>query len=175
MATRTMLHDLIGQEVAAGIAPGRVLIGGFSQGAAMACFAALTFDQPLAGCFLLSGYLTLKGKVPGMVTAGAKQTPFWQAHGSQDPVVPFLFGQVSSHAIQQLGVAVEFKQYTIAHTADPSELADLKAFMLRVLHPPSGALRAAAQRPRPGPCTGYRASLAVRSNGRAAGCTRGAT
>ena len=77
MATRTMLHDLIGQEVAAGIAPGRVLIGGFSQGAAMACFAALTFDQPLAGCFMLSGYLTLKGKVPGMVTAGAKQTPFW--------------------------------------------------------------------------------------------------
>jgi len=135
MQSQTMLHALINSEVAAGIAPDRILIGGFSQGAAMAGFAALTFDQTLAGCFMLSGYLTLKGKVPKLVTAASKKTPFWQAHGSSDPVVPFMFGQVSSHIIEQLGVSMEFKTYPIGHTADPAELSDLKAFMLKVAPP----------------------------------------
>lgn len=31
MQTRAMLHGLINKEVEAGIAPGRILIGGFSQ------------------------------------------------------------------------------------------------------------------------------------------------
>jgi predicted esterase len=39
--------------VKGGIAASRIVVGGFSQGAAMACVAALTHDQQLAGCFLL--------------------------------------------------------------------------------------------------------------------------
>jgi len=46
---------------------------------AMSCVAALTHDQPLAGCFILSGYLTLRNKIPNLLTDAGRATPFFQA------------------------------------------------------------------------------------------------
>lgn len=133
MATRNLIHNLIAEEVKAGVASNRIVIGGFSQGAAMACVAALTHEQPLAGCFLLSGFLTLRNKVPSLLTAGGKATPFFQAHGTQDAVVPFMFGQVSSQLISSFGVKVDFKNYPMGHASCAQELADLKEFLGRAL------------------------------------------
>ena len=117
MATRSMIHGLIADEVKAGVPANRIVIGGFSQGAAMACVAALSHEQPLAGCFLLSGYLTLRNKVANMVTEGGRATPFFQAHGAQDMVVPFMFGQISSQLICSFGVKNDFKSYAMGHAS----------------------------------------------------------
>ena len=57
MKTQKYIHDLIAEEVKNGIPADRIMVGGFSQGAAMACFAALTHKVRLGGCFVLSGYL----------------------------------------------------------------------------------------------------------------------
>jgi lysophospholipase-2 len=57
MQTRDMVHKLIANEIAQGIPASRIAVGGFSQGGAMAGFICLTHNDPLAGCFVLSGFL----------------------------------------------------------------------------------------------------------------------
>lgn len=57
---------MIAQEVAAGIPADRIVIGGFSQGGALALFSALTFPQTLAGVVALSTWLPLHQKFPAV-------------------------------------------------------------------------------------------------------------
>src|SRR6185312_5980621 len=48
---------LLAREASRGIAPGRTLLAGFSQGGALALYAGLRFDARLAGIMALSAYL----------------------------------------------------------------------------------------------------------------------
>lgn len=59
-----MVHSLIAEEVAAGIPTKRIVLGGFSQGGALAIYSALTFPEPLAGIIALSAWLPLHQKFP---------------------------------------------------------------------------------------------------------------
>lgn len=59
-----MVHSLIAEEVAAGISTKRIVLGGFSQGGALAMYSALTFPEPLAGVLALSSWLPLHQKFP---------------------------------------------------------------------------------------------------------------
>jgi len=126
------VHKIIAEEVAAGIPPSRIVVGGFSQGAAISCLSAMTHKEPLGGCFLLSGWLMMRAKVPTMMspTFISTKVPVLHCHGTNDMVVPFLFGQVSSQAMEQMGVNVDFKPYPgMAHESSPQEVSDLKAFL----------------------------------------------
>ena len=80
METKDMIHRLIAEEVRRGIPAHRIFIGGFSQGGAMACVAALTHKQRLAGCFVLSGYITMHKTLPFLLTDEGRRTPFFQVH-----------------------------------------------------------------------------------------------
>lgn len=61
-----MLHSvacidaLLSEIVASGVDPSRIVLGGFSQGAAMTLLTGLTTTKKLAGLFVLSGRLPLR-------------------------------------------------------------------------------------------------------------------
>ena len=59
---------------ARGVAPERIVVGGFSQGGAIALNAAYRHDKKLGACVALSGWLTLKEDFSGDLGA-AKGTP----------------------------------------------------------------------------------------------------
>lgn len=61
-----MVHAMIAEEIAAGIPSNRIVIGGFSQGGALALYSALTYAQPLAGVIALSTWLPLHQRFPGV-------------------------------------------------------------------------------------------------------------
>ena len=61
-----MVHSMIADEVAKGIPTKRIVLGGFSQGGALALFSALTFPEPLAGVIALSAWLPLHQKFPAV-------------------------------------------------------------------------------------------------------------
>lgn len=61
-----MVHSLIAEEVAAGISTKRIVLGGFSQGGALAMYSALTFPEPLAGVLVLSAWLPMHQKFPAV-------------------------------------------------------------------------------------------------------------
>lgn len=60
------VHSWISKEIEAGIPSNRIVLGGFSQGGALALFSALTYEQPLAGVVSLSCWLPLHKQFPGI-------------------------------------------------------------------------------------------------------------
>ena len=80
--SRETIKALIDEEVANGIPLSRIVVGGFSQGGAMALYAGLQYSGTLAGVCVMSGYLA---KAEGFeLTEAAKATPV--AHPS--PMLP---------------------------------------------------------------------------------------
>ena len=62
LETVRLLNQLITAEVDSGIPSERVILGGFSQGAAMSLLTGLTTERKLGGVVVLSGWLPLKDK-----------------------------------------------------------------------------------------------------------------
>ena len=54
------IDDLIDAEIERGTPPDRIILGGFSQGAAMTLLTGLTTEHPIAGLIVLSGRLPLR-------------------------------------------------------------------------------------------------------------------
>lgn len=62
------VHSMINTEIEKGIPSNRIVLGGFSQGGALALYSALTFNKPLAGVVSLSCWLPLHKQFPGIKT-----------------------------------------------------------------------------------------------------------
>lgn len=60
----TEVQTLIQNEIQAGIPADRIVVGGFSQGGALALYSALTFPQKLGGVVALSCWLPLRKSFP---------------------------------------------------------------------------------------------------------------
>jgi lysophospholipase-1 len=63
LGTVSSVNQLISAEVDSGIDPGRIVVGGFSQGGAMSILAGLTSERKLAGVVSLSGWVALRNKL----------------------------------------------------------------------------------------------------------------
>ena len=115
-----------------GIPTNRIVVGGFSQGGAVALRAAYTAPRPLGGCVLLSGWLTLKDDLA--VPEAAKETPLFWGHGSYDDKVLF---EQQAHGVQVLrerGVkSISHKSYPIGHSSDPDETEAMASFLDEIL------------------------------------------
>ena len=57
------VNQLISAEVDSGIDAGRIVIGGFSQGAVMGLLTGLTNERKLGGIVVLSGWAALRNKL----------------------------------------------------------------------------------------------------------------
>lgn len=124
---------LVEQEIARGLAPERIVLMGFSQGCAMALLTGLRFAQRLAGIAGLSGYLPLAASTEAEAHEANRATPIFLAHGEQDPVVAIDRALASREALLALGHEVEWHQYPMEHSVSMEEIADLNAFLVRVL------------------------------------------
>lgn len=61
---RDGIHQLIEEEVKAGIPHERIMLGGFSQGGALALYSTFTHSRTLAGVIGLSCWLPLREEFP---------------------------------------------------------------------------------------------------------------
>jgi predicted esterase len=119
LRSRDYFNNLIKEEMDKGIKPSRIVLGGFSQGGAMSVFSGLTGKEKLGGVFGLSCYLLLSDRVKNLIPEGFpnKETPFFLAHGKDDGVVKFEFGETSSKMVKDLGVQdVSFHSYEYVFT-----------------------------------------------------------
>lgn len=113
LRSRDYFHSLIAAEIAAGIPAERIVLGGFSQGGAMALFSGMTYPQKIGGVFGLSCYLLLQGKARDMVPESNpnKETPFFMGHGDFDDVVRYEWGSRTAEKLREWGYSVDFKTY----------------------------------------------------------------
>lgn len=61
-----IVHGMIEQEIKNGIPSHRIVLGGFSQGGALALYSALNFTKQLAGVIALSCWLPLHKQFPAV-------------------------------------------------------------------------------------------------------------
>ena len=132
-ASQAQIEQLIAGEVKKGIPHDKIVLAGFSQGGAIALQTALRQREKLAGVMALSTYLPLREKLEKERAAANSALPIFMAHGSHDPMIPMARAQQSRDALLALGYKVEWRDYPMPHSVCPDEIADIAAFLLRIL------------------------------------------
>ena len=127
------LEALILEQTGKGIPAGKIVLAGFSQGGAIVLQTALRHPQKLAGVMALSTYLPLGSKLGSERTAQNNGLPIFMAHGEYDDMIRIDRAQQSRDALVALGYKVEWHEYPMPHSVCPEEIADIVAFLQRVL------------------------------------------
>ena len=124
---------LVREERERGMPADRIVLAGFSQGCAMALLAGLRHGERLAGIAGLSGYVPLARTTEAERSAANKGTPIFLAHGMQDDIVLPQRGEATRDALLALGYPLEWHSYPMGHSVCMEEIADLNAWLLKVL------------------------------------------
>ncbi|GMM34389.1 palmitoyl-(protein) hydrolase [Saccharomycopsis crataegensis] len=134
-ACEELVNGFIKQEVDAGIPSNRVVIGGFSQGAAISLSTTAITNYPLAGTVVLSGFCGIPNDIQKKVTEVNKNTPILQFHGTADPVIPYSIGKRTYEFFKNLGFSkLNFTSYEgMPHTTCAPEMQTVFQFLAEVL------------------------------------------
>ena len=132
-AAHAAIGGLIAKQVSLGIPARRIVVAGFSQGGAVALYLVPRWPERLAGVLALSTYLPLAGRLGADRLGSNDATPIFMAHGLADPVLPISMGRESRDALERAGYGVEWHQYPMAHAVCADEIADIRAYLMRVL------------------------------------------
>jgi phospholipase/carboxylesterase len=127
------VEALITREKSRGIPASRIALAGFSQGGAMALQTGLRHPERLAGIMALSCFLPLASRLEHEGSAANRDVPIFQAHGTDDAVIPLARGRRTAERLRQLGYAVEWREYRMAHAVCNHEIRDIGAWLARVL------------------------------------------
>ncbi|HVZ46209.1 MAG TPA: carboxylesterase [Ramlibacter sp.] len=131
--SQAQLEALLEREKALGMPSRRIVLGGFSQGCAMSLLTGLRHKEPLAGIIAMSGYLPLADTTEAERSAANAKTPIFQAHGRYDEMLVLERGTASRDKLVALGYPVEWHEYPMPHSVCAQEIADLNAWLLKVL------------------------------------------
>jgi len=113
-----------------GLPYSRMLLAGFSQGAALSVFTGLQLEESLAGIILMSGYLP----AVSMLKLTQPNTSVWHGHGNMDPLVHYAMAEKSKSKLIEMGLKdYTLTSYPIPHTVSPSELNDAISFLEKVI------------------------------------------
>jgi phospholipase/carboxylesterase len=109
----------------------RIVLGGFSQGAMLACDVALRASRPPAGLVLLSAapvsepeWRSLAQKRAGLCVL--------QSHGRADPILPFAGGEYLRDLLREGGLSVEWIAFGGGHGIPDGVLERLGPFVSEV-------------------------------------------
>ena len=116
-----------------GVPLSRIVLGGFSQGGALALWTGLQQQgaQPadteaLAGVLCMSGYLPRAGAFE----CDAEPPPVLICHGDADPMVKFQYAEATRDKLAAAGVDVSFERYWgMEHCACGEEIDDVGAWL----------------------------------------------
>ncbi len=107
------------------------ILGGFSQGAMVACEVAFSSDEPLAALVILSG--TLLGRAgwrPHMVTR--KGMPVFMSHGRADNILPYDLAERLHAELEAAGIDVTFVPFDGGHEIPEEVVTALGTFLARI-------------------------------------------
>jgi phospholipase/carboxylesterase len=129
-ASYALLIRFIGEAPAAyGADPARVYLLGFSQGAMMAGWVALSRPDLVAGTVLMSGRIPEEVRHQIAAPEQLKGKPFLVVHGAQDQVLPIPNGRASRDLLQRLPIDLTYREYPMGHEVSAQSLADVAAWL----------------------------------------------
>ena len=124
-----LLADLPGR---LGVAPERVALGGFSQGAMLSTDVALHFEGPLGALLVFSGTLVSEATWAERAPRRAG-LPVLIAHGRRDALLPFSGAERLRALLEGAGLDVTFVPFDGGHTMGAEPLARAGALLRRRL------------------------------------------
>ena len=117
-----------------GVAPEQIILGGFSQGAMLACNVTLRTPRPLLGLALLSTTLLCQHEWQPLMAARAG-LPVFQTHGLRDPLLMHELACELRDLMRAAGMNVEWMEHSGGHELPDSSLRGLGAFITRLCAP----------------------------------------
>ena len=127
------LRQRLEREVRQGITTNRILVGGFSQGGALAAWFAPRHTQPLGGVLALSTFMATNAPLEAEVQAANRGLPAFVAHGVRDDVVSLGHGRALRDRLNAAGLSVEYREYDASHTITESMALDAAQWLTRRL------------------------------------------
>jgi predicted esterase len=124
------IADVLARVAAAGIAPERTMLGGFSQGACLALEYAARHAQRYGGLVGLSGGLIGPDDTPRDYPGSLAGTPVFLGCSDVDPHIPKARVEHSAAVLRRLGASVTARLYPgMGHTINEDELAAVRSMM----------------------------------------------
>ena len=116
--------DAMLDEIERRFSPPAIVLGGFSQGAMLACDVALRSTRKLAALALLSGTLIAQQEWEPVAKSRAGMRVF-QSHGREDSMLPFGGAVKLRDFLTKAGLVVEWVPFHGGHGIPPVELEGL--------------------------------------------------
>ncbi len=110
----------------------QIVLGGFSQGAMLACDVALHTNRPLAGLVMLSGTLLAADEWTPLMPK-RKGLKVFQSHGSMDQLLPSFMAEQLRDLLNQAGLSVEWVGFRGGHEIPGLVLEKLGGFLQAIL------------------------------------------
>jgi phospholipase/carboxylesterase len=134
-----------------GLTPALTVLGGFSQGSAMAYALGLSATRPVpAGLLIFSGFVpTVDGWAPDLASRPA--LPVFIAHGRADPIMDIAIARGSRDLVAGGGAAVEYHESEGGHTIDPAHVRAAHGWLAHRFGAAPSARVVSATAARPGP------------------------
>ena len=111
-----------------GVRSDQIVLGGFSQGAMLACDVALRDPRPLRGLVLMSGSMLAQCEWEPLMPTRAG-LPVLQTHGRFDPLLPFSVAERLRDALTDAGLPVRWNPFDGGHEIPAHVLSALDAYL----------------------------------------------
>lgn len=126
-ASQQLVMKAIEQQLAQGFTSQQIYLAGFSQGAAVALYSALSCVHTLGGLMVLSGYLPCVDKLSIQQSIDC---PMFFAMGMYDDVVMPVWSKQSVKMLQEHGFnKLQAMEYPMAHAVCATEIKDISLWL----------------------------------------------
>lgn len=127
-AVTALLHDI---ERTMDVKPTWLVLGGFSQGAMLACDVVLRTARSFAGLILLSGTLLTQDEW-GPLMPARQGLPVLQSHGRSDPLLSVVMAERLRDRLTAAGLPVHWVPFNGGHEIPMSVVRELGPFVTRI-------------------------------------------
>lgn len=127
------VDQLIEAQIAAGIAPERIVLAGFSQGGVVSLHLATRAKHQFAGVMALSTYMCQPAKLAYEHTGKNQSTPILMHHGKFDDVVPMSAATTARDHLTELNYQVEWQTFDMAHSVCEPQIQQISRWLVKQL------------------------------------------
>ena len=103
---------------------------GFSQGSILSYAVALSYPEKVQKVVAMSGYLNLDIVTEDYLKNTFSNLKIFASHGTVDQVIPIEWARKTPAILENLGIAVTYKEYPIGHGVAPQNFYDFKNWLL---------------------------------------------
>lgn len=129
-ASRDIISNFIDELITSyPIDPANVTLIGFSQGAILSYAVALSYPEKVQRVVAMSGYLNNEIAVDDFKENDLSKLKIFASHGTVDQVIRVEWARKSMPALENLGIAVTYKEYPIGHGVSPQNFYDFSNWL----------------------------------------------